>query len=79
MLLRMASASWARGEEERHARHALALPDYVAVLFLKDILVDILAVDFFVLVLGCLFEAGPCSVAQGDLDHVILLPQPLEC
>lgn len=78
VLLRLASASWARGEEERHARHALALPDYVAVLFLKDILVDILAVDFFCSCFG-LFETGPCSVAQGDLGHVMLLPQPLEC
>lgn len=51
VLLRLASASCVGGEEERHARHALALPDYVAVLFLKDILVDILAVDFFLLFL----------------------------
>lgn len=43
-----------RSEEERHGHHALALPGCVAVL--RDILVDRLAVDFFVLVvLGCLF------------------------
>lgn len=44
--LQSSSLSLQRSEEERHVHHALALPDGV-VLFLKDILVDTLAIDFF--------------------------------